>query len=311
MKNYAIGADIGGSHISAVAVDLENKKILLESYTKCDLDNKAPAEQILDCWSKTLNKTIAWVDKPKLAGVGFAMPGPFEYDRGIAKFTHEVDKYENLYNVDVGLELKKRLELSDDTHLRFMNDATSFAVGESWIGNAVNYSRTIAITLGTGFGSAFIHSGIPVLERDDVPALGCFWHLPYKEGIADDYFSTRWFLKRYEELTGERLPGVKEIAELAKSDNNTKKLFVEFGTNLGEFIAPWLMKFEAECIVLGGNLTKSWELFDEAFLSMVEKSGIKVYVKLSELGETAAMIGSALLMENNFWLNVKPLLPKM
>jgi len=93
------------------------------------------------------------------------------------------------------------VSLDGNQAIRFMNDASSFAVGEAWIGNAAGYKRSLFITLGTGFGSAFLEKGIPVVERDDIPPMGCLWHLPFRDGISDDYFSTRWIIKQYDGKT--------------------------------------------------------------------------------------------------------------
>jgi glucokinase len=196
--------------------------------------------------------------------------------------------------------------------IRYMNDATAFAVGEAWIGKAAGHKKSIAITLGTGFGSAFIESGLPVLEREDVPKLGCVWHLPYKDGIADDYFSTRWYIKSYATKTGNSLSGVREIAELAsKRDNNAISLFNEFGNNLGKFLGTWINSFGAEVIVIGGNMTGAYNLFGPSLQSAFEKQKINVKVQLSELKEDAAIIGSARLLDGSFWEKIKPLLSKM
>jgi glucokinase len=310
-NRYAIGADIGGSHISALLINLESKKVEKDSLVSRPVDNKATAGKILETWALALKQIFETIDREELAGIGFAMPGPFDYENGIAHFTHEVAKYEKLNGVNVGYHMKQLLNLREDMPIRFMNDATSFAVGEVWAGKSSGFQRTIAITLGTGFGSAFTDSGIPVLERDDVPKLGCLWHLPFKEGIADDYFSTRWFIKRYAEETMETLPGVKEIAVRAATDNAAKRLFYEFGVNLGNFLGPWVRKFRAESIIIGGNMTGAWELFGPAFKLTLKQDDEQAAIIISELGETAAMVGSARLMDECFWASVKPLLSKM
>ena len=310
-KKYAIGADIGGSHISTVIIDLEEKKILTNSFATCKVDNKAQAEDILECWKTALVRTLPDVGEDQIAGIGFAMPGPFDYENGIAMFTHEVAKYENLHGLFVGERLRTLLGLNESVLFRFMNDATSFAVGESWIGKSANCKRSVAITLGTGFGSAFIEYGIPVLERADVPKMGCLWHLPFKDGIADDYFSTRWFIKSYQEKTGKVMPGVREIASLASSDIVSAKLFEEFGTSLGEFLGPWLQLFNADCLVIGGNMTGAFDLFGPFLEKALKRQYVNISLHLSELKETAAMVGSARLMEEDFWKSIKPLLSKM
>lgn len=310
-KDVALGIDIGGSHISAVAVNISEGHVILESFTNRKVDNKASSTEILHCWKDALNAALSYIDLSNLVGIGFAMPGPFDYENGIAHFTKDVAKYENLNGVNVGLELRSLLKLSGVMPFRFINDATSFAIGEAWIGRSANSRRSISLTLGTGFGSAFIEDGIPVLEGENIPQYGCLWHLPFKNGIADDYFSTRWFVKRYEDLSGELLPGVKEIAEEAKNNKQADEIFKEFGTNLGEFLTPWLQKFDAQSLVLGGNLIKAWDLFGEPFVQKVRNSGVSVSIRLSQLGETAAMVGCSRLFEDTYWSKVRPLLSKM
>lgn len=310
MKKYAIGADIGGSHISCALIDLEKKSLLRQSLRTQKVDNHASADEIVKDWCIALNKTMGLVSKNDLAGIGFAMPGPFNYPKGIALFTGKNAKYEKLFNIHVADELSKRLDLSPD-HIRFMNDATAFAVGEAWIGKAAQAVLSLSVTLGTGFGSAFIERGLPVVERDDVPDKGCVWHLPFKNGIADDYFSTRWFIKRYFEITGQRTSEAKDIAEKAFSDKAAKAVFDEFGTHLGLFLGPWLEKFNAGILVVGGNISGAYPLFGKPFETSLRRQGLKTVIEISELMEDAAIAGSARLFDKTFWLQVKPLLSKM
>jgi glucokinase len=311
MRKYAIGADIGGSHISCAAIDIEKEAILKQTFASQKVDNQASAAEILDNWAKALQESLSYIDKNQLAGIGFAMPGPFEYDKGIARFTHEVAKYEKLYGVDVASKIKELLALPEGSEARFMNDASSFAVGEAWVGKAAGTKRSISITLGTGFGSAFIDGGAPVVEREDVPKLGCVWHLPFINGIADDYFSTRWFIGRYSEKTGQKLSGVKDIADRFNSDTHARDVFTEFGLNLGDFLGPWLKLFNADVLVIGGNVSAAYNLFGPFFERVIGEHGVKTVVKISELKEDAALIGAARLFDQDFWEKVKPLLAKM
>ncbi len=310
MKRYAIGTDIGGSHITCAVVDLENHTILPDTVFHQTLNNQDSKQVILNVWRQSLRASLSKVDMHELAGIGFAIPGPFDYENGIALFTHEVSKYENLFGTNVAKEIKELLGIDSGCDVRFMNDATSFAVGEAWAGG-FSRQHLISVTLGTGFGSAFLENGFPVVTRADVPKLGCLWHLPFKDDIADDYFSTRWYVHRYEELSGELLPGVKEIAERVGHDVQAESLFGEFGANLGEFLAPWIKKFAAGNIVIGGNISKEWSLLEKPFTETLERLHVNVSIHISELGEMAAIIGSARLLDELFWERVKPLLSKM
>lgn len=309
-KKYAIGSDIGGSHICTVLVDVETGQMLAESHAEVKVDNQASATEILENWSKAIRKTMLFAEKGQLMGIGFAMPGPFDYKNGIALLKN-VAKYESLYGLNIGEELKRLIGLPAQMPFRYLNDALSFAIGECWIGKASAYKNVVAITLGTGFGSAFLTNGVPVVEGYRVPEMGYVYHIPYKNSIADDYFSTRWFVSEYERRTGEKCHGVKEIADRVAKEIEAKKLFDDFGNDLGLFLAPVLKIFEAECLVIGGNISGAYALFGPSFQKVLTDCGMMVDVVISDLMESAAMIGSSRLLDEKFWIKVEPLVAKL
>jgi glucokinase len=284
--------------------------ILPETRVTCPVDNTASADAILGVWAEAVGEAILGIAIDELAGVGFAMPGPFDYVNGIALF-ERVEKYLGLYGVNVSEGIRTRLKLPARIPVRYMNDATAFAVGEAWVGVAEGTERSVAITLGTGFGSAFIDDGIPVVERKDTPVMGCVWHLPFKDGIADDYFSTRWFVKQYAALSGKILPGVKEIADVARKDANAAALFTEYGAGIGSFLGPWLNTFKAGVLVIGGNMAGASDLFLPAFEKALADLDCATRIAWSELKEDAALIGSARLLDPAYWSKIEPLIKKM
>jgi glucokinase len=238
------------------------------------------------------------------------MPGPFDYVKGIS-YIRGVAKYENLYGINISDAVSVNLGIQDGFLIRFMNDASSFAVGEAWQGSASGFNRSLSITLGTGFGSAFISDRIPIVDGPEVPKLGCIYHLPYKDGIADDYFSTRGLLLRYKKLTGKELSGVKELSALAATDKQVRELFIDFGDNAGMFLAPWLKRFRAEILVIGGNISHAYNLFGEVFEERLRKENCFCKVAISKLKEDAALLGSAFLLDDKFWKSVQHALPLM
>ena len=309
-KNIAIGTDIGGSHITCAAVDLVSGKILKETFTEKSVDNQALSKIIIDTWSNALSSVLSKIPFEKVKGIGFAMPGPFDYVKGIS-YIRGVAKYENLYGVNVMEAISDNLGLKNDVLLRFMNDASSFAVGEAWAGSASGFNRSLSITLGTGFGSAFISKRIPIVDGPEVPKLGCIYHIPYRDGIADDYFSTRGLLHRYKMLTGKELRGVKELAALAPDDKSVNDLFIDFGDNAAQFLAPWLNKFGAEILVIGGNISHAYNLFGDVFEARLKTEKCFCKVAISKLKEDAALLGSAYLLDDDFWKSVQHALPFM
>jgi glucokinase len=220
-------------------------------------------------------------------------------------------KFPLLYDLHISEALNPLLITGHTLPMRFLNDATCFAVGEAWQGTGKHYPKVVVITLGTGFGSAFLDQGIPVVSGGQVPKEGCLWHLPFRDGIADDYFSTRWFINEYRKHTGESISGVKELMQKVESDLFVSSLFTQFGQNLAECLAPWLRNFGAEILIIGGNIARALPLFMPDFRKALWESDVYLPVVPSLLMENAALIGSARLLDNTFWNQVSLHLPRL
>jgi glucokinase len=306
----AIGVDIGGNHIKSAAVDLSGPTIIQDSVALSDIDNHAPAEAILNVWSRTIRETIQAVGLENLSGIGFGMPGPFDYVKGIALF-EKVFRYDGLYGINVLAGIRDRLLLPEQFHVRFINDATAFAIGEAWLGKGAAYDRVVALTLGSGFGSAFLKGGLPVVTGDQVPEIGAVWHLPFKDGIAVDYISTNWFVKEYQKISGKNISGVKDLVQIYEDSKEVRGIFQEYGRNLGNILLPWLKKFKAEILILGGNIMGAYSLFQDELWAVLDEGSVMIKIEISELKEDAAILGSARLMDEAFHKKVFPTLPYM
>lgn len=313
-KNWSIGVDIGGTHITCAAVQIEATAVaernsaLQATRSRESYDHEAPAAHILERWASALNQTISAIDLSQLAGIGFAIPGPFEYRNGVSKMQH---KFKNLYGIHIPTALGQLLAPENELPMRFLNDASAFAVGEAWLGEGRGFGKVVVVTLGTGFGSAFIDDGVPVVAGGGVPEEGCLWHLPFHDGIADHYFSTGWFLREYEKRTGQKVDGVKTLADRVGVDAEARGLFAQFGRNLAECLAPWLQKFGAEVLVVGGNIAHALPLFEADFSAGLHTAGVAVKIAPSRLMEDAALIGSARLLDEVFWEKVSAQLPNI
>ena len=286
--------------------------MLKHSFAESKLDKHAEANIIFSIWANTIQQAIQQVGKENVVGLGFAMPGPFDYEQGIPLFTGENNKYEKLYGINVCDALRILLQLPENFPIRFMNDASAFAVGEEWIGKTMGAKKSIAVTLGTGMGSAFIENSLPVTSGSSVPQNGCLWHLPFNGAIADDSFSSRGLVNRYVKKTGKSISNVKNIAIAAQTDEMAKDVFKEFGKDLFHFLKPWLEKFGVEKIVLGGNISLAADLFLPSVKTAMANEGLSlVSIDISELGETAAIIGGARLIEPEYWQKIKSIIKEM
>ncbi len=279
-NSLVIGIDIGGSHITAACIDLNSRAITSGSIFRNSVNSKGSVTQIIEDWSKAI---IACKDNnPNISNkIGIAMPGPFDYNKGVS-FIKDLDKYEALYNLNVKELLADKLSV-DAEDIVMMNDASCFLKGEVFNGTAGNSKNILGLTLGTGLGSAICIDGV-VYDGD------MYCH-PYKDATAEDYLSTRWFVKRYEELTGQKANNVKEIREKISSESSVISLFKEFGVNLGVVLASYIKKYNIEAIIIGGNLINAWELFIHETKEVLNNNSINVDLLQSKLGEEAALIG--------------------
>jgi len=283
--SFILTADIGGSHITAAICHLESHSILTQSITRVAVDSKGPAESILERWAGAFNQVLQKHVTASVTGLSIAMPGPFDYENGIS-YIKGLDKYESLYGMDIKRYLADTLGI-DHRIIRFRNDAESTIAGEVLSGAGKDHQRVMGITLGTGLGSAYSENGI----TQDLN-LGSN---PYRETIADDYLSTRWFLKRHLELTGVTLiGGVKELASLAYASEIARDIFIEFADNMGDFLSGPVAKYNPEVLILCGNIAKA----SEFFLPYLNEKLNSINIKVAQLGENAPLIGAAALFDH-------------
>lgn len=277
-----LGVDIGGSHITAALIDLETRTVFPESHSRKSINSLAEAEEIITNWCDLINACFANVDISEKK-IGIAIPGPFDYDKGISLMSNQ-DKFDSLYRLNIKERLANVLGLPLG-NIRFVNDAASFLQGEVFAGAARDYSSVLGLTLGTGLGSSLYQNGI-VTDAD-------LWQSPFNGGIAEDYLCSRWFVERYEAMTGKSIAGVKDLVELSGSDPRIKEIFVEFARNLADFIRPVAHKHQTELVVIGGNISNAFELFLKELNDLLKSNEIFVKVEISHLKENAALLGAA------------------
>lgn len=292
-EKYAVGVDVGGSHVSAAVINLNTGQIegrVMENAVDSSLGAASTVRQLSDC----IERTVEGVKVSHIEGVGLAFPGPFDYVNGISLISG-VGKYDSIYGLDVRSSLIPALYKCGISQIGFINDASAFALGESTWGASSGFSRSVAITLGTGVGSCFISAGKVVDSGDSVPAEGWVYCLPYLNGIADDYFSTRWICRRYEELSGVHVSGAKDVAEKYEDDKAAQLVFSEYGRGLGGFLSAVLVRFNAEVLVLGGNISRSYPLLRREMEQAIPGN---IRIRVSRFLDCAALMGAASIFKN-------------
>jgi glucokinase len=297
MDNRVILAfDVGGTYIKAGVVDAKGI-VLKHSVSQYEARAHEGMNEILDHFAAITAALIesaggAGCGSVKVCGIGYAFPGPFNYEKGIS-YIRGLDKFESLYGVNIGEQLRGRFQsnppiaraLAPNWRLAFENDASLFALGEAVYGQASRAERAVCLTIGTGLGSGFVEKGRLIKSRQDVPEQGWVYNLPYEDGIADDFISRRGMLKLALQM-GIDLSNGRDVRELAKAafggDALALELFRQFGSRMAHILASPLRMFQPDAVVLGGQISKSGELFVPAFVQSLHEQGVDIKVKLSE-----------------------------
>jgi len=298
-NNIILGIDIGGSHISSALIKPGADASILEgSFIRKKIHSLSESsETILSEWVDTIHASLDKLNGHVLKGIGIAMPGPFDYTDGIS-LIKGVNKYNSLYAINIKEALKNQLDIDYDLPIIFENDASCFGLGECISGQAKGFKKVIAITLGTGLGACFIEENKVLREGIGVPKGGVLYNVPFKDGIAENYISSRWVMETFRCITGESLT-VKEISVKAEAnDKESRNIFLRLSENIAELLTPWIKSFQADCLVIGGGMAQSSNVFLPLKKSLQDKSGISIPIKISDKMELSAIAGAAGLFEN-------------
>lgn len=303
--------DVGGTFIKAGAFDASGR-IVEPTLRQYDARADGSADELIEHFASIISdiaRCEAIGPTTPIVGVGYAFPGPFDYERGIS-YMRGLNKFDALYGIHLGERLLNALIARSDIAerlgtyplLRFENDASLFAIGESGYGQAVGRRRAICFTIGTGLGSGFVEDGRLVSRRCDVPENGWAFQVPYRSRIADDYISRRGLLELAAELGIERQGrDVRQLADAAfAGEAVARSLFDAFGVRMADVLRQTIETFEPDVVVLGGQISKSGELFVPSFAKELERQGVHTSVVCSRDTPRSTFMGIYQLLRNPF-----------
>ncbi|WP_134092089.1 ROK family protein [Olivibacter sp. XZL3] len=287
MQKTVLGADIGGSHITAAVIDPVTRSIVEETLIRKKVDAHAPVSTILETWTSALvDAQEAW-GKP-CTDLSVSMPGPFDYENGIS-WIKGMNKYEALYGFNVKQAFAERIDLPTN-RVRFLNDAEAFLRGELMCSDLTKKNRVLGLTLGTGLGAAFFNSGA-VKDLN----LGSSRFL---EGIAEDYISTRGILTCYRSLGGEGIHDIKSLADRIPGDVQAEDAMGQLAYWLADFLLIHLPELKPDAVIIGGNISKAYRLFLPDVTDRLAARQILVPIRVAMMGEQAALLGAASLINS-------------
>ena len=288
--------DVGGTHVSAANVDLDTRSILPGQSARLPLDSHAGVEEFV----AALVGCAARLPTRPGRRWSIALPGPFDYEQGIARYAG-VDKFDALYGFDLRGALAARIP--DAGPIGFHNDADAFGLGEWWVGAARGRRRVAGITLGTGVGSAFVEDGRALHEGPGLPPYGRINELNYQGKPLEQTVSRQALRQAYAKASADPVD-VREIAERARQgDRAAAAVFDQAFRPLGHVLAPIFAAFEPEMLVIGGSIAASWDLVAKPLLDGLGDAGAgadsgagdRIAVEPARFPAVAALLGAAYL----------------
>ena len=285
MKSCVIAIDMGGTFIKYGIVD-EKLSILCDGSVPADSHDSR--EVLLDRLAEAIVKGIKAANDNGLfvRGVAISTPGPFDYAAGIS---HMVGKYDEIYDIDLRSEFRRRADLPCDLPIEFMQDAAAFLKGEHERGAAKGYKNCMCVTLGTGTGYACIIENELLLNERRGPYY-VLARQPYKDSgkNVEDIVSGVAILKTYGE-------DAKTLAQKAKSgDNDAINAYFHLGKVLGEALLEIAEIKKVNRLVIGGQISKAFDLLHKGIIEGLGEISENITVVPAKNPANAALIGAAM-----------------
>lgn len=287
--------DVGGTFIKA-GVAIGEESLLPDSYYSVPIDSSGSKEVIVSSFLTALSQGRAAAASAgvKIEGIGVCIPGPFDYDKGVPLMTH---KFASIY----GLNIRDLILQNGFTGVPvvFMHDVAAMLSGEMAYGRGASYENVALVTLGTGLGFAFCQNRQILYSSTKSPAVPIY-NLPYKDGILEDYASKRGFLRIYSEISGHPLSvdSPLTVADIGKAaslgDTAALQTFSTVGAILASALREVLKKERIECLLFGGQISKSFALMKPALtagLSELTEAGLLLHIGKAANIDDAAFYG--------------------
>ncbi len=236
-----IGVDLGGTNIRAGIVNagqvLNHKKEAF--HTKGSLDETI----------SKLKEFIRPLALPEVSGIGIGVPSVVDVEKGIVYNVANIPSW-------ICVPLKDILEEEFKIPVRVSNDVNCFVLGEHQFGVLKGMKHVVGISSGTGLGSGIIINN--ELFNGANCGAGEIGLLHYLDHNVEYYASGNLFSACYN-TTAEAAH-----QRALQGDREALGHWNEFGKHIAEAIKSVVFTYDPQAIVLGGSLSKAFDLFSGA-----------------------------------------------
>ena len=314
--SFAVGVDLGASNLRAVVVNLEAKIIAkIGKKTNADEGREKVFKRMIEIIYEVIE--ASGVEKERIEGIGIGISGVIDHQKGVCLFCPNIKGWENV-PVKRLVEEEFGIKVSVDDSSRMM------ALAEHWCGLAQKVENFIFINVGVGVGSGIFTNG--QIYRGSRGTAGELGHTTIDEngprckcgnrGCLETLVSGPAIVRRAKEALEEGVISLlgkmsggdfsklspEMVAEAArKGDKLAFNIMEKTGEYLGIGIANAVNLFNPELVIIGAGISRAGDLFLETVKRTVKARALhtastSVDIKISELGDTAAAQGAAILI---------------
>jgi glucokinase len=288
--NYAIGLDIGGTNIKALAVTPGGRVLTQTVVLTGDTGRRGwhlNVRRAKDEVQRTVKQPPSWI--------GLAAPGLAAANQSSIAFMPG-----RLLGLE-GLVWQEFFKVTQPVPM--LNDAHAALLGEVWCGAARQSQNAILLTLGTGVGGAALVDGR--LLRGHIGRAGHFGHISLDPDGAPDVAQTPGSLEdaigncTVKARSNGRFASTKKLVAASNAgDRDARKVWRKSVQALAAGIASLVNVLDPEVVVIGGGIAQAGEaLFRplKKYLNDFEwrPGGKKVRVLPAKLGDRAGAFGAA------------------
>lgn len=288
--DYAVGIDVGATHVKAVAVTAAGEVLERQRFETRDAQQPG--------WPEATREYVRGLrgSRGEPRWVGVACPGlPARDGRSIAWMRGRMAAVQ-------GFDWAAHLDRAAGVPV--LNDAQAALLGEVWLGAGRGAENAVLLTLGTGVGGAILCDGR--LLRGAIGRAGHLGHISLNPDGPADIVGTPGSL---EDAIGEctvaarsrgRFETTMDLLQAVKAgDEHARNVWLVSVKALAAGVASIINCVDPERVILGGGVARAGRLLTEPlddYLGRFEwrpLAGHRVRVVAAELGEHAGALGAA------------------
>jgi len=310
LANYAVGVDVGGTHIGVGLVE-RSGRIVRDAKT---LTPKNGPFGVLDAIIALVAETTAGAHPSEVAGIGVGLPAQVDSQRQTVEFCANLPL--------AGVDVRALIAAGTRKPVTLTNDCQCAGIGEARFGPAKRVRDFVMITLGTGVGGALFLAGEPyrgsrglggeighvVVSLDGPPcSCGGLGHIESYLGspaiAARGKDAARAYsgaaIRSLADGNPEAVRAEHVVGAALAGDAIARDILLELGDILGHALTGIVNLLNPRLIVVGGGIGETAEMLVARAAEIIQTEALAgrrdVEVVRALLGNDAGILGAAAL----------------